>query len=262
MVVAQLQGDSTTPTVVGEQNIFNPGAVPIAFSVVLNSSYDPATEARLWAVIRDGDDVWTTAGAGLAVAGPSGPTENVVVGMFFRPDLIEADVTGTITGTPADLSANAWSMTWVVDTTNDKIIGADSSLVNGVTPIPFLVGFTVADISTDAEYVVQAAVFDGEREFRNPEGVGVPVITGGNPFKDVEVTVAQVSPSTSPTPATTATAGASGSASPTTAASSTPAPTASGGTGTGSSGGIDPLVLGVLVLVVIGGAVVVYLMRR
>jgi uncharacterized lipoprotein YbaY len=252
VVVAQLNDDGTL-TVVGEVNIYNPGAVPIAFSVVLNSDLNPDAETRLWAVIKDGTDAWTTPGAGIAVATNGAPTENIVVGMIYRPDLIEADVTGTITGA-TDLTGGAWTMTWIVDTTSQKVIALDTDLVNGANPPTFQVPFATSDITTGGSYELQAAVFDGEREWRS--SAGTPVITGGNPIKDVALTVAQVSPTASPTPAATATAA------PTTAASPTPAPTPTPSGGTGSGGGIDPLILGVLALVVIGGAAVVYLMRR
>jgi hypothetical protein len=100
-----------------------------------------------------------------------------------------------------------------------------------------------------------AAVFDGANEWRS--STGTPVITSGNPLAGVVITVAQTSPSATPTPAATA------SPSPTAAATATAAPTATGGTSGGTSGGgIDPLILGVLALVVIGGAAVIYLMRR
>jgi uncharacterized lipoprotein YbaY len=252
VVVAQLNDDGTL-TVVGQVNIYNPGAVPIAFSVVLNSDLNPAAETRLWAIIKDGTDAWTTPGAGVAVATNGAPTENVLVGMIYRPDLIEADVTGTISGA-TDLTGGAWTMTWIVDTTNHKVIALDTDLVNGANPPTFQVPFATTDITAGGSYEVQAAVFDGEREWRST--TGTPVITSGNPIQNVAVTVAQVGPTASPTPAATATAA------PTTPASASPAPTPTPTGGTGGGGGIDPLILGVLALVVIGGAAVVYLMRR
>ena len=252
VVVAQTQDDGTL-TVVGEVNIYNPGAVPIAFSVVLNSDLNPALETRLWAVIKDGTDAWTTPGAGIAVATNGAPTENVLVGMIYRPDLVEAEVTGTITGT-SGLTGGAWTMTWIVDTTSHKVIGLDSDLVNGANPPTFSVPFATLDITPGGAYVAMAAVFDGANEWHS--STGTAVITSGNPsLSGVVITVAQTSPSATPTPAATA------SAAPTTAPTAAPTPSPSGGS-SGSGGGIDPLVLGVLALVVIGGAVVIYVMRR
>ena len=132
VVVAQLNGDGTM-AVVGQVNIYNPGAVPIAFSVVLNSDLNPTAETRLWAVIKDGGEAWTSAGAGIAVATNGAPTDNVLVGMFYRPDLIQAELTGTITGT-TNLTGGAWTMTWIVDATSHKVIALDSDLVNGANP--------------------------------------------------------------------------------------------------------------------------------
>ena len=256
VVVAQLNADGTM-AVVGQVNIYNPGAVPIAFSVVLSSDLNPTAETRLWAVIKDGNEAWTSAGAGIAVATNGAPTDNVLVGMFYRPDLIQAEVTGTISGA-TDLTGGAWTMTWIVDSTSHKVIALDSDLVNGANPPTFLVPFATTDITAGASYVAMAAVFDGANEWRS--STGTPVITSGNPLSNVVITVAQTSPSATPTPAATATASSTtgATASPTSAA---PTPTPSG-SGSSGSGGIDPLVLGVLALVVIGGAAVIYVMRR
>jgi uncharacterized lipoprotein YbaY len=252
VVVAQLNDDGTM-TVVGQVNIYNPGAVPIAFSIVLNSDLNPDLETRLWAVIKDGTEAWTSAGAGIAVATQGAPTDNVLVGMFYRPDLIQAELTGTISGTTG-LTGGAWTMTWIVDTTSHKVIALDSDLVNGASPPTFLVPFATTDVTAGASYVAMAAVFDGANEWRS--STGTPVITGGNPLSNVVITVAQTSPSATPTPAATATAA------PTTGPTAGATPTPSGSGSSGSGGGIDPLVLGVLALIVIGGAVVIYVMRR
>jgi hypothetical protein len=227
--------------------------VPIAFSVVLNSDLNPELETRLWAVIKDGTDAWTTPGAGVPVVTNGAPTEDVVVEMIYRPDLIEAEVSGTISGTTG-LTGGAWTMTWIVDTTSHTVIALDSDLVNGADPPTFSVPFATQDITPGAAYVAMAAVIDGANEWRS--STGTPVITGGNPLQNVVITVAQTSPSATPTPAASATP----SATPTASATAGPTPTGSGGSGSG--GGIDPLVLGVLAFVVIGGAVAIYVMRR
>jgi hypothetical protein len=138
------------------------------------------------------------------------------------------------------------------------MIGFDAPpAAGGLAPIPFVVPFTVANIDPSSDYFVYAAVYDTGRSWENK--AGVPVITKGNPFEGIQVPTVQTA-SASPSPS--ATASAAPTAAPTTAASATPAPTASGGTSGSGGGGIDPIVLGVLALVVIGGAAVVFYMRR
>ena len=102
--------------------------------------------------------------------------------MFYRPDLIQAEVTGTISGA-TDLTGGAWTMTWIVDSTSHKVIALDSDLVNGANPPTFLVPFATTDITAGASYVAMAAVFDGANEWRS--STGTPVITSGNPLSNV-----------------------------------------------------------------------------
>jgi len=244
VTIVQLIGPSATITVVGQQVIHGPGQQPIAFNVPLNPAvFDPNVKAELWAKIIDGDNAWLSP-SGTAVGTLGAPSQGVVVRLEYRPDLLEGEVTGVTTGAGPDLSADAVSMTWVLDATTLAIVGYDSSAVSGSEPIPFSVPFNVTAIDDTQTYIASSFVYDGERSWDTAQGV--PVITLGNPLTDVIVTVSAIT--------------APPSASPSISLSPTPAPTTPPSTG---GGGIDPLWI-LLIGVAIGAAVIggVYVMRR
>ena len=220
--------------------------MPIAFDVPLDqAALDPTVDAQLWAVIHDGDNAWITP-AGVAVATNGAPSQGIVVPLTFRPDLLEGEVTGTIVGAGPDLSADSIAITWILDATTLAIVGFDDVDAVGLDPIPFAVAFSVSDLEPNQDYIASSFVYDGDSTWTN--AVGVPVITNGNPLSDVTVTVAQITPFASASPGP--------SVAPSPAASAAPVPPAGGG-------GIDPLVL-VLLLVVIGAVaagVIVYMRR-
>ncbi len=152
----------------------------------------------------------------------------------------------TIVGAGPDLSADAIAITWVLDATTLAIVGFDDVNASGLDPIPFSVAFSVSNLELNQDYIATAFVYDGDNTWNSP--TGVPVITNGNPLSDVTVTVAQITPFASASPGP--------SVAPTPAATPAPVPPAGGG-------GIDPLVL-VLLLVVIGAVaagVIVYMRR-
>jgi uncharacterized lipoprotein YbaY len=237
--VAIVQVQAGTLTIVGSMQIENPGQIPIAFDVPLDANtFDPTLDTELWATITDGDNAWAT-GEGVAVATNGAPSQGVVVELTFRPDLLEGHVTGFINGT-GDTTENGYFMTWVISDAGD-VLGVENQSSGTGEPIPFAVPFRVTDVDPEMGYVARAYVKDESNVWVTQEGAAV--ITGGNPFADVELTVAQVAPTPSPSPT----------ASP--SATAVPTPPA--------SGGIDPLVIALVAgLVIIGVVAVVMFMRR
>jgi uncharacterized lipoprotein YbaY len=247
IAIVQQIGPNKTVTLVGRQSINSPGDVPIAFNVQLDQSVlDTTADAQLWALITDGDNAWTTP-AGVAVATNGAPSQGIVVPLTYRPDLMEGEVTGTVTGAGPNLSADAVSITWLLNGSTLAIVGFDDTRITdgGAAPIPFAIPFSVANLDQGQEYVIQAFVYDGDQTWTSSQGV--PVITNGNPLSDIVVTVNQITPFATATPA------------PSVAPTPSPAPT----TPPASGGGIDPIWI-LLIGAAIGGAVIggIYLMRR
>jgi hypothetical protein len=209
---------------------------------------DPTLDTHLWAAVVDGNDAWVTP-EGVAVVTNGAPSADVLVPLTFRPDLLMGEVTGVTVGAGSDLSDEAVSMTYVLNATTLEVIGFDSRLVAGADPIPFSVPFSVTDLDEGASYVASSFVYDGESTWDTD--TPVPVITQGNPMSDVTVTVSQVTtppPSPAPTPVVTP--------APTPAATPVPTPPADGG------GGLNPLWLLLALAVIIGVAVIIFVMRR
>jgi uncharacterized lipoprotein YbaY len=252
--VAVVQVDPNGPSVVavGEQEITNPGQVPISFSIPLDMSLlVPTNDAFLYATLVDGKEAWTVA-SGIKVATNGNPTDNVQVPLVFRPDVIEGNVTGAIIDLPPDISSEAWASVALLNTSDDTILGFQSGpIYKGSGAVPFDVPFLIANVDRDKSYVAIGNVFDHDRTFRS-QGVGI--ITQGNPYENVILPVVQIAPSLAPTatpvPVATATAVPVATASPT---------TSSGGTG----GGADPLLIaGVIGLIIVGLIVVAVVIRR
>ena len=209
LTVVQLLGDERTVTVVGSQVIDAPGDVPIAFDVPLDLDVlDRTVEARIWATVVDGDNAWVTED-GVAVATNGAPAQGVVVRLTYRPDLLEGEVSGIITGAGPGLSDGAYYMSWIVDESTASILAFEQRLAGTDEPIPFAIPFAVADLDREAPYVVNAAVFDGDSSWTTE--AAVPVITEGNPFTDVDLVVSpEPTPTPSPTPSPTPIEPASG----------------------------------------------------
>jgi len=242
--VAVVQVIDGAVVVLGNVRIDNPGPVPIPFQVRLNVDLlDPSVGTELWAMVVDGNDAWVTPD-GVAVVTNGAPSADVLVRLTFQPDLLQGQVTGLTVGAGSDLSAEAVSMTWVLNATTLDIIGFDSRLVAGADPIPFAVPFSVADLDEGGSYIAASFVYDGESTWDTEDGT--PVITQGNPVSDVTVTVAQI---TTPAP--------SASPSPSPIATQTPVPTPSA-----DSGGLNPLWLLIALAVIIGAIVIFFVMRR
>jgi uncharacterized lipoprotein YbaY len=247
IAVVQVIGRNGTVVVVGRQQIVDPGQQPIAFNVPLDQAVlDTTVDTELWALITDGSNAWTTP-EGVFVATNGAPSQNVLVPLTFRPDVLEGEVTGTIVGAGPGLSGDAIAITWVLNATTLAIVGFDDVNAAVLDPIPFSVPFSVTNLEANQGYIATSFVYDGESTWDSD--TGVPVITNGNPLSDVTVTVAQVTPFAS--------------ASPSPSVAVTPAPTAAPTPPASGGGGIDPLWI-LLIGAAIGGVVIgaIYVMRR
>ena len=186
---------------------------------------------RLYAGIVDGDLAWVTP-IGVQVAVPQPLIEGVVLPLEYRPDLLKAAVTGTITGVGLDPARDpdSYGTSLVIEVNTGATIGFQLIEPAGAAPVPYSVPFDPSTITPNADYVARASVWDGTTLWNTP--VGVPVITNSNPKSDVVLTVTPgVTPNPSPSPSPSA-----------------PAP---GGSDNGTV--ILLAILAIIILVVIGG---------
>ena len=257
VTVVQVSADGQTVNTVGKTEVNNPGQVPIGFSVTLDPTLlNPNEDAFAWASLIDGTNAWTSAG-GVPVATNGAPSAGVLLLLTFRPDLIEGEVTGLVTGLPSGIGMNAWGMAFILDTSDGSVLGIQTGAIHGSNLVPFSVPFLTENVDSTKTYVVGATVFDDVNTYRSDPGV--PVITNGNPFSGIQLTMVSVGPSPTPSPVPTPTVAPTPSPVPTSAptAAPTPTPTSNGST---SGGGIDPVVLLVILalVVVVGGAVLYF----
>jgi hypothetical protein len=191
------------------------------------------TPYRLYAGIADGDLAWVTP-IGVEVRVPQPTLEDVVLPLEFRPDLLKAAVTGTITGIGLDPTADthSWGAALVVRVDSGETIGFQMINEPGPIPVPFSVPYDPMTIDDDADYIVRGTIFDGF-DYWSTEA-GVPVITKDNARSDI---VLNVLPEPSPSPT----------------ASPSPAPTPAP-SGDGAEGSDDGIPWGTFLLVVIMGA--------
>ena len=219
-------------TTVASTEIKNPGPQPVAFELAYPfSQINPSDTYRLYAGIVDGDLAWVTP-IGVSVAVPQPLIEGVVLPLEYRPDLLKAAVTGTITGVGLDPARDpdSYGTSLVIEVNTGATIGFQLIEPAGAAPVPYSVPFDPSTITPSADYVARASVWDGTTLWNTP--VGVPVITNSNPKSDVVLTVTPgVTPSPSPSPSPAA-----------------PAPS-------GSDNGTVILlaILAIIILVVIGG---------
>ena len=248
-VVALLdEGNGSSVAVVSSEVIPTPGQQPIAFSLeYATAAIDPGKAYTIRAAIVDGDNAWVSA-TGVPVVTKGAPTTGVVVPLTYRPDLLQGEVTGSLTGIAEPLGDGASSVTMVIQPDTGTVLGFDARPQPGATsPIPFSVPFNVADVDPEATYVVTSEVTDGERSWES--STQPPVITDGNPFSGVVVPLVAVA---TPTPAPTA------SPSPFPVPSATPIPTPGSEEGNGG----PPWWLLIVGLVVISGIAAFLYMRR
>ncbi len=241
VVVVQVLDGQTE--ILGSQILDSPGSSPIAFDVPISDLLDPNEPAYLYATIVDGENAWMPR-RGVRVATLGAPSTDVEVLMQYRPDLLEGEVSGTIAGAGPELTELAWASTFVLDAASNLILAYSGSLVGPENPIPYSVPFPIEDLNPDSAYEVQGSVEDGALTWTTTDGV--LVINNGAPFTDVVITVTADQPAATPTPAPT----------PVPTPAATPAPD-EGGTN------LDFVqILAILGLAVIGGVVVLAVIRR
>jgi uncharacterized lipoprotein YbaY len=209
-VVILVEGSQrpTAGTIVG-QTVIDGASEPVAFE--LEYPYDAIladTPYRLYAGIVDGDLAWVTP-IGVAVAVPQAEIDGVEIPLLFRPDLLKAAVTGTITGVGLDPASNpdAYGTALIIRVDTGETVGFQLISPTGAIPVPFSVPYDPQAIVPEADYVVRGSIWDGTQLWNTD--VGTPVITRDNARSDVVLTVTAVplatpAPTAAPTPAPSA----------------------------------------------------------
>jgi uncharacterized lipoprotein YbaY len=247
VVVQVLEGRTE---VIGSQLLDSPGNSPIAFEVPISDLLNTEEPAYLYATIVDGENAWMPR-RGVRVATLGAPSADVEVLMQYRPDLLEGEVSGTIVGAGPELSAQAWATTFVIDAASNLILGYSGTPYVGENPIPYSVPFLIEDLNPDSAYEVQGTVEDSGLTWTTTDGV--LVINDGAPFTDVVINVTADQPAPTPTPTA---------APATIAPTPTPAPTASAAPDDGRTSLDFVQILAILGLAVIGGVVLIAVVRR
>ena len=235
--VVMLVEGSTGPTqgTIVASTVINGPPEPVPFTLAYPfSAVTDGTPYRLYAGIVDGDLAWVTP-IGVAVKVPQAELTDVVIPLQFRPDLLKAAVTGTITGVGLDPARDpdAYGTALIIRVNTGETIGFQLISPTGAAPVPFSVPYDPTTVDRTADYVVRGSIWDGSTLWATP--VGVPVITNDNAVSGIVMTVTAV-PSATPAPT----------------AAPTPAPSAEGSEVSG--GGPDVLAI---VLLIIGAIVVV-----
>ena len=126
------------------------------------------------------------------ITGAGNPTDVELEPEFLQvADLLKAVVTGEISGTDVTLAGTGFAAAVVFDERpgrrwDDRGTGSDRCPDRLQRP------FDPAEIDASAEYVVVAAIVEGDSRWANRDGV--PVITNDNPVTDVIVPVTAVIP--------------------------------------------------------------------
>jgi uncharacterized lipoprotein YbaY len=204
-VIVEHSGDPMTARIIESQVISDPGEVPIAFELNFTTEeIDPEALYTVSAAIVDGSRLWATDN-GTRVITYGNPTDDLVLELVYRPDLLKGQVTGEISGSGITLGGTGFAAAVLFDATSNAEIGMTVVPAPIGVPIPFSVPFDPAEIDDTADYTVVAGIVEGDSRWANLDGV--PVITNGNPFSGVTVTVSAVEPSPSPSPSPAADSG-------------------------------------------------------
>jgi uncharacterized lipoprotein YbaY len=223
----------------------SPGPKPVAFKLAYDRSAATGGSYRVVAALIDGDLAWLN-NQGVAVPVPQPVIEDVAVPLTFMPDLLKANVTGTIVGSGLNGSGSptSYATVMVIEHDSGRIIGFGASTPIGAAPVPFVVPYSLADIDHGAVYTAEATAWDGTVHWSSTGPT--PVITSGAPTAGVAVNV---------------TAGLAPTPPPTTAPSPSPAPIAPVDTGIGLGGWILLVALVIAAAALIAWAWVMYRRR-
>ena len=142
---------------------------------------------------------------GVAVDVPQPTIENVELPLKFRPDLLKAAVTGTITGVGLDSAKDpeAYGTALIIRVNTGETIGFQLISPTGAIPVPFSVPYDPGAVAPEADYVSRGSIWDGTTLWNTD--TSTPVLTKDNARNGVVMTVTAVpSPTPAPTPAPTA----------------------------------------------------------
>ena len=191
VVLVEHSGNPITAQIIESQVIPDPGQVPIAFELPYTTEeIDPEALYTVSAAIVDGTRLWAS-DDGTRVITYGNPTE-VDLELVLQSDLLKGQVTGEISGTDVTLAGTGFAAAVVFDETSQVAVGTTVVPAPTGVPIAFSVPFDPAEIDAAAEYVVVAAIVEGDSRWANRDGV--PVITNDNPLTDVIVPVTAVTP--------------------------------------------------------------------
>jgi uncharacterized lipoprotein YbaY len=203
LLVEGSQGPSAGSTVASTQ-ITGPSE-PVAFELAYPFSViKPDTSYRLYAGVVDGDLAWVTP-IGVPVEVPQASVEGLEIPLLFRPDLLKAAVTGTLTSVGLDSARDpeAYGTALVIRVNTGETVGFQLITPTGAAPVPFSVPYDPASIARDEDYVARGSIWDGTTLWNTD--VGTPVITNDNASSGVALTVTAVpTPTPAPTPAPSA----------------------------------------------------------
>lgn len=188
--------------VLASMQVKAPGAKPIPFQVNYKmSDVVEGASYRVVAALLDGELAWLNE-TGVEVAVPEPVITDVSVPLTYRPDLLKAEITGSIAGAGLDGSgsANSYASVVVVNPGTGQIIGFTAIAPVGAAPIPFSVAYSLTDVEPGADYIANATAWDGTVFWT---GAGLTrVITKGNPTTGITIPVsAGPAPTAAPTSA-------------------------------------------------------------
>ena len=190
--------------VLAQQLISAPGPKPVPFKLAFAQSEVVAGATyRVVGALIDGDYAWLNE-TGVAVPVANSPVTGVVVPLTFRPELLKAEVSGSITGDGLNGSGSStsYASALIVNGKTGQVIGFDATSPFGVSPVPFVVPYSLGDVVPADDYVLQATAWDGTAFWRS--NLLTKVITNSNPTAGLIVgvsTVASAAPAPTPQPA-------------------------------------------------------------
>lgn len=177
-----------------------PGPKPVPFQLTYQRA-DAVAGAKysVVAALVDGDLAWVSE-TGVAVPVPEPVISGVAVPLTYRPDLLKAQVTGSLTASGLDGSGSStsYASVLIVNKATGEIIGFNVASPIGAAPVPFEVPYSLTGIDRTADYALTAYAWDGKVLWSAP--ALTPVITKGSPTTDVTVALAAAP---TPTPAPT-----------------------------------------------------------